>query len=423
MPFGPGTFYWSPEAGRDVPEGSAPSAVAGEDEPEHVREWAESKSRRERDEDRMLRKLGCQYEKNANQLSRMEMIWVQWYMLERAPASSLGCSSALHAGPGQLAFGSDRRQKADLTVVEKPGSIRVLNFHGGYYHYKGHQPCCELGQDTFDAERSRSSAEMLSARHESYEQDARTEEGDELKRGLARALTSVGKLEFSYETMTECEVFHGRYKVKSKDLSSRHGDSYLAPPPFKAICPDALVKLLVEGRVQGFVTISGGETQRCDKVGQLFSFCQQSACPKWEEFSEFTKQQIKESVGHDRLAEERLVKRLTSTPLNMVKSYFETDGPGHTMWSEQFCWLVRKRKLCNFKVVHFVHYNARPWFKPFLDKNLQARWRLKSDPMRKLDCQILKLLNNGFYGYNSIQATSETDRNEGQADPLPGLQG
>lgn len=360
-----------------------------------------------KEDSEILRPLGRQYEKRPNQLSTEEMIWVQWYMLDRAPADAIACCSSLHAGPGQITFGSDRRQRADLTVVEKPGVVRVLNFHGGYYHYRGHEESCELSQSSYKKpEKELTNEDLLKARDNDYAKDEPTEEGDSFKDGLAKALTAVGRITVVYEVMTECQVFHGRSKVSSKELFKKHGSDYLAPPPFQNICGDSLVKLVLEGKVQGFITISGGETEKGDKVGRLFSFCQQLSCPREEDFSSFTKEQIRDLSGGDSEEELILIKRLASNPLNLVKSYFDSGGPGHTLWTEQFSWLVKKRGLAKFKVVHFVHYNARAWFKPFLEKNLQARWTLKSDPKKKLECQILKLLNNGFYGYNSIQSTN-----------------
>ena len=149
MPFGPSTLFWKPDLSSQVMhnESLLQNEIKREADPEKkikLKSWADKALREELENQKYLRPLSSEFEKNVNQLSKLEMIWVQWYMLEVAPPEALLCASNLHAGPGQLTFGRNWREKADLTVVLKPGKIRFLNFHGGYYHYRGHTPDCAL---------------------------------------------------------------------------------------------------------------------------------------------------------------------------------------------------------------------------------------------------------------------------------------
>ncbi len=355
-------------------------------------------------------------------------------------------ASNFHAGPGQLTFGSDRRQTADLTLIREPGRIEVHNFHGFYYHYTGHAANCplrrRLGQEDDEDEEEEEDRGLL-------RMNDKTTSGDAFKRGLVEALNGVGLgLRFSYRAHLECDLFHGngvededddnggvrrrrrqrgrrrRNVLTYEKLTERHGDDVLAPFEKKSFSQDELVRAVVEEGLQGFVTLRGGTTEPADgdadddKVSRLFGFCQQLSTPRMEDIPEFTIGQVLQryGVGREGSTEaeglealsraEKHLENVCRTPLNLTRLSFDSEGPGHTLWTDQFRWLVNKRGLRGFRVVHFVHYHARTWLRPFLEQNLQARWNIRNDPSKKLDSHIYKLLNNGFYGYNSIQATT-----------------
>ena len=105
------------------------------------------------EEKKILRRLGRDYEKGCNQMARREMLWVQLRTLEliekrkqNGQSRPLAFFSDMHAGHGQALWGNGFKQRADLTIVPEPGQIQIFNFHGGYYHYKGHTSTCFEGQ-------------------------------------------------------------------------------------------------------------------------------------------------------------------------------------------------------------------------------------------------------------------------------------
>ncbi len=59
----------------------------------------------------------------------------------------LACS-AVHSGPGQLCFGTNHRQRADLILTfekmasHRPALILVHNYHEARVHYTGHLTTC-----------------------------------------------------------------------------------------------------------------------------------------------------------------------------------------------------------------------------------------------------------------------------------------
>lgn len=69
----------------------------------------------------------------------------QQQQLAAVQGPNLACSG-VHSGPGQLSFGWNRRQRADLTPMfegcasqDKPALVFVHNYHEHGVHYRGHE--------------------------------------------------------------------------------------------------------------------------------------------------------------------------------------------------------------------------------------------------------------------------------------------
>ena len=90
---------------------------------------------------RVLSRLHHSEEVHSNVLDRQASVFLQYLMLEKFPNAKL-VASGIHAGPGEVTFGADRRQRADATVITDWGRILVVNFHGGFWHYHGHFANC-----------------------------------------------------------------------------------------------------------------------------------------------------------------------------------------------------------------------------------------------------------------------------------------
>ena len=164
---------------------------------------------------------------------------------------SLACSG-VHAGPGQLSFGWNRRQRADLTLMFdktdlQPALVFVHNYHEHGVHYRGHdQFGCPryleaekaeeteengraggrgrrfwrtLGVDRRDFYRARAAGIEGGLREGKVRYDAETSGADDFKRKLADAWSAVrpANVQFKYTTSNACDFFHGQHIYGARD--------------------------------------------------------------------------------------------------------------------------------------------------------------------------------------------------------------
>jgi len=314
-------------------------------------------------------------------------------VLDRYPNSKLA-ASGIHAGPGELTFGSDRRQGADLTVVHDWGRVGYFNFHGARYHYEGHFPYCEAATATVAC-----GGDPLPP----PEVNEATLSGDDFKRGYAAALNAAGgPCRFEYASFYECQFFHGTFgDVDLRAyMEDRHGDDYVGGRPFVGIGQAALKSAIRSGRATGFVAIVGGSERISDKASRQFSFVAQRSKVSLDEVGEFTRDRIRDSGRGGRHYEEKsftLTRRRvhpSAEPLCMSTAYLK--------------WLMDERGFDGFGVVHFLHYNFRAYLAPFLLNLLRRRHveKAKGTTAGDINSGILKLLGNSFYGYCSMQPTN-----------------
>ena len=350
----------------------------------------------------VLKMVGKDHQVGGHRLDRMESLWQQYRVLETVadlqnkglPKPLLVCGS-LYAGHGQVVWGSDPRQKADLTMVAR-GSIEMINFHGSYWHYQGHEPDCPSKRAT--------------DRSLSFNLD--TDVGDRFKRRYAEAMSAVGDLRFSYRVETECSLFHRRSVASLRTgesypnvevlLRFAHPEESVLAPRYTTMTQDQLVRMVMaeDPEADGFVVVVGGTTDRFgDKIGEQFSFCLQRACPRRCELGEFTVDQVRSYCEDDPVRMAKKMKELTTTPLTLTKHYYEDHG--ETIGTPLLRWLIDRRNFRGFKILHFLHYNCRSYYRSFLEPRLQRRHDIKTgrsdDPPegRDLTQEALKLLLNG----------------------------
>ena len=86
-------------------------------------------------------------------------------------------------------------------------------------------------------------------------------------------------------------------------------------------------------------------------------------------------------------------KRCTSgAPLTLCKRSFHDGGEGLSL--SYLSFLVQKRELTDYKVVHFLFYRKKTYLTPFLERMLQRRHEYKREGDNPIAAEGLKLLLN-----------------------------
>ncbi len=330
-----------------------------------------------------LRVLDRRYEVGGSgtMLARLESLWQQFKVLELKeerrksgkPQPLLVCGS-LFAGHGQALWGPGHGHRVDLLVVTDPGRIQMTNFHGSYWHYEGHEEGCRLSLPSDPL----------------FTVDPDTAAFDSFREQYAEAMSQPrsGHLKFSYGVELECSVFHRR-EVTSARTGKAYGSVGMAlkraypqesihPPPFRSVTQAALIGKIMAGdpAVGGFVTVAGGMCDyHDDKVGAQFSFCMQRAPPRRYEVGKFTLAQLRASCGDNEAAYQKKLDALLKSPLTLGKHYYEEHG--ETIGTQLLRWLIRERGFRGFRIIHYLHYNCRSYFRPFLEPLLQVRHDIK----------------------------------------------
>ena len=353
-----------------------------------------------------LRRLASPEDVQGNALDRQASHLLQYLALEAHPRSKLA-ASAIHAGPGELPFGANRRQRADLTLVVDWGRLLVVNYHGGFWHYHGHFPSCPA----FDASLPAAvNAETLRA--------------DAFKAGYARALNAVegAPASFAYRAYAECDFFHGSRTFRARRSGVEYAelrDLLQAEHPRDAVLgigraswrADDLVAAIDAGKAHGFVAVAGGRETARDKVSHLYSFVPQRSTVRRDELGEATLRQVEVLHGAGTPQAERALKNYTSRHFTLTKSYADLEGAGVVvLGTSLFRWLRSARGFRDFELRHFLAYEHRDYLAPYLLGALRERQAEKAKPGggSPLLCEALKLLTNSYYGFLGLQASNYT---------------
>jgi len=347
-------------------------------------------------------------------------------------ADPFRAASALHAGPGQMAFGWDYRQRADLFLAyaatdRAPARLCYHNHHESGTHYTGHLGDCPR------ARRVCAGAEGDQSRPPPPTPTGRlkigTERADAFKAGLAECLSNVypDRVTFGYTTTTSCDLFHGtdrcpivpttRSEIGGRDgrmfataleacLAERADEFLYVSPRDRQRSLDVEREVLPgvrSGSLTGFLTIKGGRESTSaiaeSPAAARFGFCVQKYAPSSGKISEFTKQQISELLGHENAdVTEAYVKAQAPRTLN--------SGTFHvweTVTTSYLRWLMRERGFAGFRVRHLLVYKFNDEPKNFLEPVLQRRHDSKRQG-NTVAAECLKLIGNGSFGYNALEA-------------------
>ena len=385
----------------------------------------------ERKTERVFAALGKEFDATITTHSE-ESLWSQYLALEVYPEATR-IFTHFHAGPGQLVAGDAPGRRADATVVLEGGKRIVFCQYHGEGHYDGHADGCPLqrrlpgctGGHGGDGPRRWGQRDEEGE----FRATAKTEEGDALLRAYAEAMTAAADTGARFEVRIDlaCDLFHRRRRrggkgeeaKKRESLSERLRRLYpsgsLTGDPFgrkgggKTITESALLKeLLTNDQYQGFVTLVGGRENRDDIASLTSGFCLVKNTPKASDLGLFTKISagIEAGCQTEEASERVLEERCEERRLTTTKRSFEA-GTGHTMTVQTLRFLFQHRKLRQFRLLHAMLFELRPYLRDFIDPILRRRARLKREGgAGGLEEKSCKLILNGLYGYYFLQSTS-----------------
>lgn len=308
--------------------------------------------------------------------------------------------STCHSGTGQLTWGMTASQKCDLTLTfekekDNPALVHYINYHGSYFHYKGHFDTCPLATASTTYEERSEDLVMDQFRH---------------RYAIHMSMVHPENVRFKYNILYECEFFHGSLNLKlnnctynslKKAVTSQTDHIYSSR--YNIIYNvEKLLRGIMDGSKTGFITIIGGEEKKKDDATDYFGFCVQSYTPKVHEISELTKDQLKhfKNLHTEDELKTFLEKKQIGLTLNSCTFHSE-----ETISTDYLKWLISNRGFWNFTVTHFLEYKFVTHSKAFLEPLLQERHSAK---LRRdhVSAECLKLICNGSYGYNALESSN-----------------
>jgi hypothetical protein len=314
--------------------------------------------------------------------------------------------SSIHAGPGQAVFGYTNVQRADLTLSfrrkpeEDPETtprtrLHFHNYHGDHWHYVGHRQGC------------RSTKNM----YLSFDLNEETTTMDSFRRAYAEAMTAVrpSQVTFSYHVSYTCDWFHDTplpsldnpesdvtYRSVTELLAAERANEFYEPPPRQQqfLKKSVLVRDIVAGTINGFVTLRGGRESRTDDgpAQRNFGCCVQNYAPSTRQISDYTKSQIAEFYGLDEAGVEEFLTKQPPRTLNSTTFHSE-----ETISTAYLRWLIEHRGFVDFEITHFLWYKFDSQPRKFIDSLLQLRHQLKKDG-NVAAAEAVKLIVNSDYG-------------------------
>ena len=381
----------------------------------------------------------------ADPMGTQEAVFAQYWALSVFPESKFAFS-AFHAGPGQYAFGAAPQCKADVMVASDDGRGRrrlsFANYHGIRYHFDGLHSAgcparpafehCHDGPDGRPGELSRTTAF-----------------DDELKRGLAEALSAVDpdSLVVTYDAVTECDLFHrggdfarpSTWNAEADDsacdghsslrdfMGSRHGDDFLSGSRDTAMTQAELMDRIMsrdDNRrgpgMGGFVVIDGGAESDTGTHVDSQGFCfQRSRLDPETDVGPFTRFSARslaalrggvdpsDAEAVDRAIDEMLAEML-SEPVTMARRSFGRST--ETLGLDFFRMLVREKGLTDVVITHYLFYEERHYLRPFFTALLQMRHDVKRGgvPNAAVLALVIKQILNSIYGFACVESPKYT---------------
>jgi hypothetical protein len=374
-------------------------------------------------------------------MSCQESLVTQFLCHDLFPRSTRCCSD-FTAGPGQQAFGLGYRQRADCLLsdpAEGGGmTLRYFNFHGAHFHAAGddgapeHRPGCRLAADGGQA-------------------DYRGADDDELKRGLAAALTAAAAeigvpLSWRYEVLHECQVFHSLASfdpasvgsaepARKKDvfrrqtdaeeaefglgghvreegdapytnlrqlLHQRHHEASVLGVSNRVWSQEALVAKILKGKTcaegnsfGGFVEVQGGYTTADLGGDDATGYCLQRCPTELSELGDFTRLQALAMCDGDEAEAELLLDKYCRNDQTALRQSFKS--PAETMSLDLFRFLSGLG-FRGYRILHFCFFRQGLFLNGWLDQLQQRRHDLKRAGSNVMMQHAIKLTMNATYG-------------------------
>jgi hypothetical protein len=358
------------------------------------------------------------------------------------------CALVLPRGASVL----DPSGASEGDVVLRRPTLIMAQYDGQFFHgdapTDGCEKCsssgsaaCNFGLDPEDEDEEVEHRAGLSVKlaERNRRQEAKVKR-DLFNASYAEALTAVGDLDVFYRVFKECDLFHAR-QVKSRKtglsysslrmlLKKAHPDmSVLGLNPRKMTLESILSKLTRSDEelarfnrsFQGYVVIRGGVETVVDNASRVsFGFCVQKARPDVTALGDFThflhnKRCADAAAAAGSSADEAApvsmaaarrrppLSKLCEREQTLCKRSFNDDAV-ETLEASYFRFLVTKRGLSKYSVLHFIFFRKRGFLSPFLEKVLQLRHdhKLAGNTLGSLTS---KLFLNSIFGYSLLNPT------------------
>ena len=352
------------------------------------------------------------WDKSAGNFDSEESIFAQ-YMTEVVFPRALSVCSGFHAGPGQLALGRSK-WRADLCVLDQETKttrrLSFFNYHG-FFHYdesckrEGHERSCRQWTGT-----------DLTFNETTFVQDR-------LMLDYADAMSKVSPgLIFEYRTFSPCFLFHGNklpiFVPEKREFAEMGGSEGTRTPqdhlertsPLRfipgrkykvGVTQDALLDDIFSGKTKGFVTISGGKETSMDFARLSFGFCHTRGKQTSTELGSEAVRLCAERCGNDPVKGSALLEQKVGEDVTFGRLHY---SGVHTISTDFFTFLVKKRRLSNYKILHFLHYEFRHFLSPWVISMLQDRWEIKKGLSSSKKCSelVVKIILNAIYGYRWV---------------------
>jgi hypothetical protein len=245
-----------------------------------------------------------------------------------------------------------------------------------------------------------------------FDLNEETEIMDSFRQAYAEAMTAVrpSQVTFSYHVSYTCDWFHDTplpslnkgidgptYRNVTELLAAERAQEFYQPPPRQQqfLKKSVLVRDIVAGKIQGFVTLRGGRESKkknSTPAQKHFGCCVQNYAPSSREISDYTKSQIAEYYGLDEEGVEAFLAKQPSRTLNSTTFHAE-----ETISTAYLCWLIKHRGFVDFEITHFLWYKFGSQPREFIESLLQLRHRLKKEG-NVAAAEAVKLIVNSDYG-------------------------
>lgn len=314
-------------------------------------------------------------------------------------------ASSLHAGSGPLVWGMTGAQKCDLTLSfekedDSPAVLYYINYHGAYYHYKGHLDTCPSGNQTmYPYEPNPADIVMDAFRH---------------KYALKMSCVYPENVRFIYDKVYECDFFHGNQRQvftldKGLTLFDTIKQAVQSVPDHiysrkftQTYNVGKLLEGIKNGTITGFITIKGGQESASNDANDFFGYCVQNYTPKSNEISPLTKNQLMHFKGYKTADEISQFLEKHQIGLTLNSGTFHSE---ETISTEYLKWLMEARNFTRFQVTHFLEYKFVEHSRTFLEPLLEERHEAKMSK-DAISAECLKLICNGSYGYNALESSN-----------------